>query len=175
MSISNNDVQSLLSHEEYELVKTAHHPAIYDLDKDGLRNLTLRLADYRDKARTFARQKRREAKGTSDARGKSFPGTSDHPAKRKQVFAQALKIVKKERARLHHLEVRAENVEAARRALAIYRANLFSHHPEAGHNSNPGQKDKGIVPRRVRAPRSKIGSILKANARVQAKRDQRPN
>ncbi len=175
MSISTKDAQSLLSHEEYELVKTAHHPAIYSLDKDGLRNLALRLGDHRDKARTFARQKRREAKGTSDARGKSFPGTADHPAKRKQVFAQALKIVKKERARLHHLEVRAENVEAAQRALALYRANLFSHHPEAGLSPNPGQKDKGGAPKRVRAPRGKIGSVLKANARAQAKRDQRPN
>jgi hypothetical protein len=73
------------------------------------------------------------------------------------------------------LEIRAENVEAARRALALHRANLFSHHPEAGQNTNPGQKDKGFIPKRVRTPGSKIGSILKANARAQAKRDQRPN
>lgn len=175
MSISNKDAQSLLSHEEYELVKSAHHPAIYGLDKDGLRNLASRLEGFRDKARTFARQKRREAKGTSDARGKSFPGNADQPAKRKQVFAQALKIVKKERARLHHLDVRAENVEAAYRALALRRASQFSHHPQAGPNASPGQKAKGGAPKRVRAPGSKIGSILKANARAQAKRDQRPN
>jgi hypothetical protein len=175
MSISNKDAQSLLNHEEYEAFKSAHHPAIYNLDKDGLRNLALRLEGYRDKARTFARQKRREAKGTSGARGKSFPGTADHPAKRKQVFAQALKVVKKERARLHHLDVRAANVEAARHALALHRASKFSHHPEAGPNANPGQKTKGGAPKRVRTPRSKVGSVLKANARAQAKRDHRPN
>ena len=175
MSISDKDAQSLLSHEEYEAFSSAHHPAIYSLDKDGLRNLALRLEGYRDKARTFARQKRREVKGTSDARGKSFPGTADYPARRKQVFAQALKRVKKERARLHHLDVRAENVEAAHRALALHRASEFSHHPQAGPNASPGQKAKGGAPKRVRTPRGKIGSILKANARAQAKRDQRPN
>lgn len=173
MSYSNKDEQSLLSHEEYELIKSAHHPAIYGLDKDGLRNLALRLESSRDKAQTLARQKRREAKGTSGARGKSFPGTSDHPAKRKQVFAQALKRVKKERARLYHLEVRAKNVEAAHQALALRRANKFVHHPETGPSANPGQKAKDAAPKRVRTPRSQVGSVIKANARAQAKRDQR--
>jgi hypothetical protein len=175
MSISSKDEQSLLSHEEYEAVKSAHHPAIYSLDKDGLRNLALRLAGYRDKAKTFARQKRRETKGTADARGKSFPGTAEHPQKRKQVFAQALKRVKKERARLHNLEVRAGNVEAAHRALALHRASQFAHHPQADPSANTGQRAKSGALKRVRIPRSKIGSIMKANARAQAKRDGRPS
>lgn len=175
MSISSKDEQSLLSHEEYEVVKAAHHPAIYSLDKDGLRNLALRLEGYRDKAKTFARQKRREIKGTADARGKSFPGTADQPQRRKQVFAQALKRVKKEHTRLHHLDVRAGNVEAAHRALALHRASQFAHHPQADPTANPGQRAKGGAPKRVRTPRGKIGSILKANAGAQAKRDQRPN
>ena len=139
MSISTKDERSLLSHAEYETVKSAHHPAIYALDKDGLRDLAIRLEGYRDKARTFARQKRREAKGTADARGKSFPGTADQPKRRKQVFAQALKRVKKERARLHHLDVKAANVEAAHHALARRRASQFTHHPQADPTANPGQ------------------------------------
>lgn len=175
MSISQKDEQSLLSHEEYEVVKSAHHPAIYDLDKNALRELALRLAGYRDKAKTFARQKHREIKGTAAPRGKSFPGTADQPQRRKQVFAQALKRVKKERARLHHLDVRAGNVETAHRALALRRASQFSHHPQADPTANPGQQAKGGAPKRVRTPRGKIGSILKANARAQAKRDQKPS
>ncbi|WP_045835175.1 hypothetical protein [Hyphomicrobium sp. 99] len=175
MSYSNKDEQKLLNHEEYEAVKSAHHPAIYDLDKDGLRNLALRLESYRGKAKTLARQKRREAKGKSEARGKSFPGTAEQPAKRKQVFAQALKRVKKERARLYNLEARSANVEAAHRALALHRASQFVHHPEAGPSASPGQKAKSGAPKRVRTPGSKVGSILKANARAQAKRDHRPN
>lgn len=175
MSFSNKDERSLLSHDEYEVVKSSHHPAIYDLDKDGLRNLAQRLEGFRDKEKTFTRQKRRETKGTADKRGKSFPGTSDHPARRKQVFAHALRRVKKERALIYALEVKADHVEAAHRALALHRENKFAHHPSGGQTAGAGQKDKGGAPKRVRTPGAKIGSILKANARAQAKRDQRPN
>jgi hypothetical protein len=173
MSYSNKDEKSLLSHDEYEVVKSSHHPSIYDLDKDALRNLAQRLEGFRDKEKTFTRHKRRELKGTADKRGKSFPGTAEHPARRKQVFAHALKRVKKERARIYHLEAKAEHVEAAQRALALHRATKFSHHPSAGPTAHEGQKDKGKAPKRVRTPGAKIGSILKANARAQAKRDQK--
>jgi hypothetical protein len=175
MSYSNKDEKSLLSHDEFEAVKSSHHPAIYDLDKEGLRGLAQRLEAFRDKEKTFSRHKRREIKGTADKRGKSFPGTADHPARRKQVFAHALKRVKKERARLYHLDAKAEHVEAAQRALALHRANKFSHHPATGQTADTGQKDKGGAPKRVRAPGAKVGSILKANAKAQAKRDQRPS
>ena len=175
MSFSNKDERSLLSHDEFEVVKSSHHPAIYDLDKDALRNLAQRLESFQDKEKTFTRQKRREMKGTSPGRGKSFPGTAEHPAMRKQVFAQALKRVKKERARHYNLEAKAGHVEAAHHALALHRANKFTHHPTAGQAASTGQKDKGGAPKRVRTPGAKIGSILKANARGQAKRDQRAN
>lgn len=175
MSFSSKDERSLLSHDEYEVVKFSHHPALYDLDKDALRTLTQRIEAFRDKEKTFTRHKRRELKGTADKRGRSFPGTADHPAKRKQVFAQALKRVKKERARLHHLAARATHVEAAQRALALHRANKFSNHPASGDTAGVGQKDKGGAPKRRRIPGAKIGSILKANAKAQAKRDQRPS
>ena len=81
--------------------------------------------------------------------------------------------MKKERSRIHRLETKAEHVEAAHRALAIHRANKFSHQPYAGLTASAGQKDTGQAPKRVRTPGAKIGSILKANARAQAKRDQR--
>jgi len=173
MSFSNKDERSLLSHDEYEVVKSSHHPAIYDLDKDALRSLAQRLESLHDKERTFSRQKRRETKGTANTRGKSFPGTAEHPTRRKQVFAHALKRVKKERARHYNIEVKATHVEAAHRALKMHRANKFTHHPATEATASIGQKDKGSAPKRVRTPGAKIGSITKANARAQAKRDQR--
>lgn len=173
MSFSNRDEQSLLTHDEYEVVKSSHHPAIYDLDKDVLRKLAQRLEAFRDKEKAFTRHKQRETKGTAEKRGKSFPGTADHPARRKQVFAHALKRVKKERTRIYNLEAKAEHVEAAHRALALHRANKFSNRPAAGLTASTGQKDKGGAPKRVRTPGAKIGSILKENARAQAKRDQK--
>lgn len=146
MPFSNKDERSLLNHDEYEIVKSSHHPELYDLDNDALRNLVQRLEGLRDKARTFARHKRREMKGTADKRGSSFPGTADHPARRKQVFSHALKRVKKERARLHHLEIKAGHVDAAHRALALHRANKFANRPAAEPHASPGQKDKGGAP-----------------------------
>jgi hypothetical protein len=175
MSYSNKDEKSLLNHDEFEAVKSSHHPAIYDLDKEALRGLAQRLEAFRDKEKTFSRHKRRETKGTTDKRGKSFPGTADQPARRKQVFAHALKRIKKERARLYHLDAKAEHVEAARRALSLHRASKFSSRPAAGQTASAGQKDKGGAPKRVRTPGAKVGSILKANAKAQAKRDQRPS
>ena len=174
MSISQKDEQGLLNHEEYQAVQSTHHPAIYNLDKDALRELTLRIERHRDKAQTMARQKRREVKGKAEPRGKSFPGTAEQPTKRKQIFAQALKRLKKERERLNHLEARTANVEAAHRALALRRASSFQSYPASGPSAGTGQQDKGGAPKRVRIPRKKIGSILKANARAQAKRDARP-
>lgn len=173
MAFSNKDERSLLSHDEYQLVRSSHHPAIYDLDKDALRNLVQRLEGLRDKEKTFTRHKKREMKGSADKRGKSFPGTAEYPARRKQVFSQALKRVKKERARLFALEAKTDHVEAAHRALSLHRASKFSHHPAAGETAGSGEKEKEGAPKRKRVSGAKIGSILKANARAQAKRDQR--
>ena len=83
MSIPCKQERSQLGHEEYEVVRVSHHPAIYELAPDELRALKLRLRDYRSKAQALARQKQREARGKADARGRSFPGTAELPRRRK--------------------------------------------------------------------------------------------
>ena len=50
----------------------------------------------RDKARTLARENCRAVRGKGTQRGASFPGTAEHPLRRKQVFAAALKRVNSE-------------------------------------------------------------------------------
>ena len=96
MSLPCKSERSQLSHEEFEMVRVTHHPAIYELAPDELRAVKLRLQNHRDKARVLARQKQREVKGKAEPRGRSFPGTAELPRKRKQVFAAALKRVNKE-------------------------------------------------------------------------------
>jgi hypothetical protein len=86
MSIPCKFERSLLGHDEYEIVAGTHHPAIYDADLKDLRSLLKRLRDLRDKERTHSRGKRREARGKGAPRGATFPGTAEHPYKRKQVF-----------------------------------------------------------------------------------------
>ena len=140
MSIASKAELSVLSHEEQEMVRLTHHPAIYQLDGEALRTLQRRLREQRGKMRTFVRQKRREARGKAEARGASFPGDAEQPRRRKQVFAAALKRVAKELARLRALEARTEHVEAARQALALARTEKFVHHPAAGDTPRTGPR-----------------------------------
>jgi len=115
MSVPCKSERSLLSHEEYEMIRLTHHPAIYDVEAAELEAMRPRLRKMRDKERTLGRQKRREGRGKAEARGASFPGSAEHASRRKQVFAAALKRVNRELSRLHNLAVRTAHVEAARK------------------------------------------------------------
>jgi hypothetical protein len=174
MSIASKAELSVLSHEEQEMVRPTHHPAIYQLDGETLRALQRRLREQRGKMRSFVRQKRRESRGKAEARGASFPGDAEQPRRRKQVFAAALKRVAKELARLRALEARTEHVEAARQALALARTEKFVHHPAAGDTPRTGPGLSRTVRRSRHVPGGTIGSIVKANKVAQARRDGRP-
>ena len=140
MSVSCKFERSLLSHEEDETIRATHHPAIYEHDPEGLKTLRVRLRQMRDKERTLTRQKQREVRGKAEPRGGSFPGTAEHPLHRKQVFAAALKRVNKELSRVHKLEARTANSEAAWRALALRRAAQFAPYPPAGDTAGEGMR-----------------------------------
>lgn len=165
--------RSVLSHDEFETVSPSHHPAIYALDGKALQSLRERLRDLRGKERTLTRQKKREVRGKADARGKSFPGTAEHPLQRKQVFAAALKRVNKELARQQKIDARLTQVEAARRALELRRANSFVHHPESDPTADKGMQSVPSTRRRTRVPPSKVGSVSQQTKNNQAKRDAR--
>jgi hypothetical protein len=173
MSIATKAELSVLSHDEQEMVRLTHHPAIYGLDGEALRSLQRRLREQRGKMRTFVRQKRREARGKAEARGASFPGDAEQPRRRKQVFANALKRVSKELHRLGALEARTGHAEAARQALALARQDKFVHHPPTGDTPGTGPRLRRIEHKGRRVPGSTIGSILKANKVAQAVRDHR--
>lgn len=174
MSLPCKSERSRLSHDEFELVRITHHPAIYELSLDELHALKVRLREQRNKARALARQKQRELRGKAEPRGKSFPGTADQPSRRKQIFAAALKRINKELDRLHKLEVRTAHVEAAHAALAQHRAAKFVHHPPADPNPHHGMQPRVLpVRRRTRVPGSKVGSVSQATKVAQAIRDAR--
>jgi hypothetical protein len=173
MSLPCKSERSRLSHDEFELIRLTHHPAIYELSPDELQALKLRLRDQRNKERALARQRQRELRGKAEPRGKSFPGTADQPLQRKQIFAAALKRINRELDRLHKLEARATLVEAARAALAQHRAAKFVHHPPAGPTPHHGMQPRVRIRRHTRAPGSKIGSISQATKVAQAMRDAR--
>jgi hypothetical protein len=110
----------------------------------------------------------------AEARGKSFPGTADQAQRRKQVFAGALKRVNRELDRLQKLATRTAHIEAAHKALAMHRAAKFADRPDSGQTSGEGMRAKVSPRRRYVVPGSRIGSIVRATAVAQAKRDARP-
>jgi hypothetical protein len=173
MSVSCKFERSLLSHEEHEVVRLTHHPAIYEHDADGLKALRVRLRELRSKERTLVRQKQRERRGKAEPRGGSFPGTAELPLHRKQVFAAALKRVNRELHRIENLAARTAHVEAARRALALHRAAKFEPYPAAGDTAHEGMRPLPSRRRRTSIAREKIGRVSQATKIAQAMRDAR--
>ena len=171
MSDSFKFEQSLLRHDEFEIVRVTHHPNIYDSTEKELRDLRTKLRKMRERERTLARQKRREVRGKAEPRGGSFPGTVEKPKQRKQIFSAALKRVNKEIRRQKVVEARASNVAAARRALAARRAQKFVHHPTADDTSREGFAPLPNRRRQWKVPPAKIGSISQATKVAQATRD----
>ena len=173
MSIPCKFERSVLSYDEHEIILRSHHPEIYDASLDDLRALRQRLREMRAKERTLAHANRRAVRGKGAQRGASFPGTAEHPLRRKQVFAAALKRVSKEIRRMHKLEARTAHIEAARRALAMRRAAQFPPRPSAGDTPSEGMRSLPSQRRRTRVPPARIGSVSQATKNAQAARDAR--
>jgi hypothetical protein len=112
-------------------------------------------------------------RGKGAPRGRSFPGTAEHPLERKQVFAAALKRVNKEIGRMRKLDARAAHVEAARRALDLRRAAQFPSHPPAGGVARAGMRASPSERRRTRVSPARIGRVSQATKNAQAARDTR--
>jgi hypothetical protein len=173
MSIPCKFERSVLNHDEHEVILRSHHPEIYDAGLDDLKALRQRLRDMRDKESTLARAKRREIRGKGPPRGESFPGLAEHPLRRKQVFAAAVKRVNREIDRMQKLEARTVHVEAARRALAVRRAAQFPARPPAGDTSSEGMPALPNQRRHTRVSPAKVGRVSQATKNAQAARDSR--
>lgn len=171
MAMSCKLERSLVNHEEQAVILNSHHPEIYSLDLAGLKALQGQLRQMREKERSLTRQKQRERRGKAEPRGGSFPGTVEHPQKRKQIFASALKRVNREIERARNLEARAVNIDAARRALAMRRAANFRTYPAAGDTPNPGMISRPSRRRVTRVSGKRIGSVSQATKVAQARRD----
>jgi len=165
--------KSLLTHDEQEPILASHHPAIYDATLDELKTLRQRLRDLRDKERTLSRAKQREKRGKAAPRGTKFPGTTERPFQRKQVFVAALKRVSKEISRRENIDARSAQVEAAHRALAMKRAAQFPARPDGGYTAHQGMRSLPSQRRLFKTPPAKIGSISQATRNRQAARDAR--
>src|SRR5262249_38757460 len=173
MSISCKFERSILSYDEHGVILRSHHPEVYEAGLDDLNVLRQRLRDMRDKESTLARAKWREARGKGPPRGQSLPGTADHPLRRKQGFAAALKRGNREIHRMEKLEARVAHIQAARRALAMRRAAQFPPRPQAAGTPREGMHPLPSRRRRTRVTPAKVGSVSQATRNAQAARDAR--
>lgn len=174
MSVSRTIEKTVLTDGQLDLVNKTHHPAIYGIDVKTLRDLQKDLRSERDKVRTQVRQRYREQRGKSEPRGKSFPGNTEQPLKRKQALSSALKRVNKEIERLRQLQARTAHVEAARRALELHRNAKFHPEPAAqDRTANEGMQPRPSTKRRRIIPGSQIGSVSQQTKNAQAKKDNR--
>ncbi|HYD14870.1 MAG TPA: hypothetical protein VEA77_00580 [Hyphomicrobium sp.] len=143
------------------------------MDAKGLRGLQSQLREERSKVRTQVRQKQREGRGKSEARGKSFPGNTEQPLKRKQAFSSALKRVNKELERQRRLKARTAHIDAARRALELHRNAKFHPTSVTDKTANAGMQSRPSIKRRKIIPGSQIGSVSQQTRNAQAKKDVR--
>ena len=173
MSISSRSEQALLSHDENEVVKTTHHPAIMDMTPDDLRANRPRLRQMYEKERTLAWQKRREVRGKAEPRGGSFPGTAERSLSRKQVFAGALQRLNKEISRLDRLAARSATAAGAHRALALRKAGEAAQHPAPGKSARSGMKAKASTRGGTKVNPAKVGRVSQGTKNAQAARDNR--
>lgn len=174
MSMSLKEEYALLKPDEIALLRSTHHPELYDLQRKDLVALQARLRDLRGKAKTVTHQKQREARGKAEPRGRAFPASAEQPTKRKQVFAAAVKRVNNELRRLAQLDAKAHHVEAAQHALAQLRASKFTSVVPESRTEGSGMQPQESSRRRRVLPRAKVGSVLKQNKVAQAIRDARP-
>lgn len=168
MAMSTKMEHRLVTHDEFEIVAETHHPGIHDLSTEALTAARQRLRDLRAKERTLSRDMQRAIRGKGEQRGRSFPGNADKPARRKQVFAHALRRVNAELARRRVLTVQ----QALRGVLALKKA-ARRHHPPAGRSGSGGMTPIESARARTNVRPSKVGSVSQENKVAQAIRDSR--
>lgn len=170
MSIAGRAERSLISREEYEVVRLTHHPEIYDVSDDDLPSTRKRLRELHAKERTLAWEKRRISRGKAEPRGGSFPGTHERPSRRKQVFAAAVKRLNREIERRAEIAARPSQSEIAKKALALRRENFVSTPPGAA-RADEGMEVIASRRRRTSVHPGKVGRVSQRTKAAQAKRD----
>jgi hypothetical protein len=114
MSIPIASEKSLLSQEEFEVVKATHRPAISGMSLEALESARSDLRERREKTRALVQDSRRRVR-TKRGSSETSPGAKEPPAgRRKQVFAQALKRLNHELSRREAATARAVPSDAPR-------------------------------------------------------------
>lgn len=160
-----------LSQEELSVVGGTHFPQLAELDLEQLRDARGRLRDLRDKARTIAVHKRREARGKGPSRAAGASGNAEHATRRKQIFSQALKRTNHQLERIEHAEARARTFAGHQKALAMVRRARLVERPAPGRHAHSGMRSNPSLMRAMGVDPAMVGRVSQAGKAAQARRD----
>jgi hypothetical protein len=160
-----------LSREELTVVGETHYPQLAELDLDQLRQARARLRDLRDKARTVATHKRREARGKGPRRAAAASGNAEHASRRKQIFSQALKRANHQLERIAHAEARARTAAGHQKAMALIRRARSVEQPSPGRHARSGMRSNPSLRRAMGVDPAMVGRVSQAGKAAQARRD----
>jgi hypothetical protein len=175
MAITRKIEDRALDAEERDLVAKSHHPALQDLSDQDLSQLVKLVRERRDKAKTNANQRRREMRGKAAPKG-ATPSRSDDGSKTKlAVLAMAVRRLNSESERRRRMRAATEQVESARRALAMKQANADNGGAVAfnSRQAHHGMRNMVSQKRQQLINPMERGRLRKAQAVAQAKRDAR--
>lgn len=154
--------------DDFAVVAPSHYPALGELPAEDVLALARTLREHRDRLRGMLHANRRARRGKGEARASA--GHDAAVARRKQVYAAALKRVNHRLDILHGTARRAWHAVALREALARKRA-ASPHHPGAGATGGEGMHAKPSRKRLVRTDPREIGRVSAFVKAAQAKRD----
>lgn len=154
--------------DDFATVAPSHYPALADMPAEEVLALARTLRDQRDRLRGMVHTNRRARRGKGEARATA--GNDAALARRKQVFAAALKRVNHRLDVLHGQARRAWHAAALREVLERKRA-AAAPHPGAGETAGAGMHAKPNRKRIMRTDPREIGRVSQFVRNAQAKRD----
>ena len=154
--------------DDFATVAPSHYPALSDLPAEAVLDLARTLREQRNRLRGMVHANRRARRGKGEARAAA--GNDAALARRKQVYAAALKRVNHRLDALHGQARRAWHAAALREVLDRKRA-AAAPHPAAGDTAGMGMHAKPSRKRTMRTDPREIGRVSQFVRNAQAKRD----
>ena len=154
--------------DDFATIAPSHYPALSDLQAEEVLALARTLREQRDRLRGMVHANRRARRGKGEPRAAA--GNDVALARRKQVFAAALKRVNHRLDVLHGQARRAWHAAALREVLERKRATAAPH-PTGGDTAGMGMHAKPSRKRTMRTDPREIGRVSQFVRNAQAKRD----
>lgn len=173
MAMTRKEEARALDAEERELVARTHHPALQALDDGELAQLRALIRARRDRARTLARQQRREMRGKAAPRGAQAARADAGSGRKVEALAAAMRRLNVEHARRGRMKARLTLIANQQRALMMAQGVVWPHESMNTRTAHAGMR--AVANTRIR----RIGSAREAGRvgqfvrDAQAKRDAR--